>query len=286
MVKRTLVLGGGGSVGLAWEAAILGGLSDSGFDARAADLIIGTSAGSVVGACVAHGSDPRVVLRERAAPDAGERANFAPNPEDVAAVFRVWGGSASMTPAACAEVGRLAMASRTMPEEQWLGSFAEYGWPGWPETQLLVMAVACETGALRAFSSDDGVPIEVAAAASCAVPGLAPTVTIDGRHYMDGGVGSWTSAELALRVNAEKVLIVAPAGVAGPGVRGLAAGQVAEETAALKAAGATVRLITFDDAARDAGKNLMDAGAIPLVVAAGDAHVLRIAKDVCAWWGG
>lgn len=285
-MRRALVLGGGGSVGLAWEAAILGRLGDAGFEARNSEIIIGTSAGAVVGAAVGHGWDPREMMRRRAAAELGQRASMAPNPFDVAAVFGVWGAREEMTQADCAAVGKLAIAAKTAPEEQLLDGFAQYGWPGWPETPLLVMAVDCETGALRSFSRDDGVPIERAAAASCSVPGLFPPVSIGGRRYTDGGVASWTSADLALRARPEKVLIVAPAGVEGGGVRGLAARQVARETAVLEAAGASVRLITFDDAARAVGSNLMDVTAMPAVAAAGDAHAQTIVADVLAWWSG
>src|SRR5260370_22782556 len=54
---RALVLGGGGVAGVAWELGILTGLHDTGVDVRGADVIIGTSAGSVVGAQIASGTN-------------------------------------------------------------------------------------------------------------------------------------------------------------------------------------------------------------------------------------
>ena len=285
-MKRALVLGGGGGVGIAWETAMLAGLLDGGLDARAADLIIGTSAGSVVGASIAHGRDPRELMRDLASSGSGGGNNVPPDPTDVAAVFRLWGSFDEMTEENRAAVGKLAMAANTVPQDQWLEGFAQYGWPAWPETPLLIAAVDCESGALRAFSRDDGVPIERAVAASCAVPGLFPAVTIDGRHYTDGGVRSWTSADLALRVAPDNVLIVAPAGDEGPGVRGLAARQVAAEVAMLESAGVSVRLITFDEAAREAGQNLMDRAAMPAAAAAGASHARQIAAELSEWWRG
>lgn len=50
-----LVLGGGGVVGIAWETGVLKGLRDGGVDPATADLIIGASAGSVVGALLCGG---------------------------------------------------------------------------------------------------------------------------------------------------------------------------------------------------------------------------------------
>lgn len=50
-----LALGGGGVTGIAWETGLLKGLRDAGLDLTGADLIVGTSAGSVVGAQMATG---------------------------------------------------------------------------------------------------------------------------------------------------------------------------------------------------------------------------------------
>ena len=55
MTRTALVLGGGGVTGIAWELGILKGLADAGVDLSAADLVVGTSAGSVVGAQITSG---------------------------------------------------------------------------------------------------------------------------------------------------------------------------------------------------------------------------------------
>ena len=56
-MKRALVLGGGGVIGVAWETGLLKGLAQGGIDVRSADVVIGTSAGSMVGTRVAAGHD-------------------------------------------------------------------------------------------------------------------------------------------------------------------------------------------------------------------------------------
>src|SRR6266700_7731057 len=50
-----LVLGGGGIPGVAWETGLLHGLHEAGLDLTGADLFLGTSSGSLVGAQVATG---------------------------------------------------------------------------------------------------------------------------------------------------------------------------------------------------------------------------------------
>src|SRR5689334_3986511 len=52
---RALVLAGGGAAGNAWELGLIAGLADRGVDVVAADLIVGTSAGSTVAAQVTSG---------------------------------------------------------------------------------------------------------------------------------------------------------------------------------------------------------------------------------------
>jgi len=289
-MKRALVLGGGGNVGIAWELGILAGLLDGGLDVRNADLVIGTSAGSVVGTSLAHGGDPRDLLERRrnepprALGDVARRDTEAFQ-GSITAIFQLWTSVDVMTQPHLARIGALALNAPTMPEEQWVGSFAANGWDGWPATPLLVTAVDCETGAFRAFDAASGVPIERAVAASCTVPGLFPPVTIGGARYMDGGVRSGTSADLAQRIEPDAALIVAPIGWAGRGIHALHARQIAQEMAALESVGARVRLIEPDDAAREHMSNLMDPAEAMPAADAGRAHAAAIAAAVARTWG-
>jgi NTE family protein len=209
----------------------------------------------------------------------------APDMAAVADVFALWASFDEMTPEHCAQVGRLALDMKTMSEADWLAGFAANGWPGWPAAPLLITAVDCESGQLRAFDSASGVPIERAVAASCAVPGLFPPVTIDGRRYMDGGVRSGTSADLAQRIEPQLVLILAPMGRREGGVDRLAAKQVAREMGELERVGAKVHLVHFDDATKDVvGMNLMDPTRVPDVLETGLAQGRRLAADLREWW--
>ena len=66
MDRRALVLGGGGVTGIAWETGLIAGLAELGIDLAAADVIIGTSAGSVVGADITSGQEPEALYQDRA----------------------------------------------------------------------------------------------------------------------------------------------------------------------------------------------------------------------------
>jgi NTE family protein len=284
-MKRALVLGGGGLVGIAWEMGVVAGLAEAGVDLRDADLIVGTSAGSVVGAHLAHGRDPATLEESAAARPLG---SFPPDVATITAVFQLWASFGEMTQDACAQVGRLALAAKTVPEDEWLAGFAANDWPGWPEKPLLITAVDCESGAFKAFDRHSGVEIHRAVAASCAVPGMVPPVTIGGRRYTDGGVRSGTSADLAQSIEPDRVLIIAPMGSPGveSGIGEVIARQIARETGELEGAGAKVYLIQLDEAAREAvGGNLMDPARAAPAAEAARAHVRRIAPEIREWWG-
>lgn len=281
-MKRALVFGGGGPVGFAWETAIATGLLDHGIDLRDAGIIVGTSAGAVVGTHLARARDPHELAERRRA--AAPPLN-SPSP-DVAAlteIFTVWGTSDER----CAAVGHLALAAKTMPEEQWLAGFAETTPATWPPTPLLITAVDAESGEFRLFDAASGVDAFRAVAASCSVPGMAPPVTIAGRRYMDGGVRSGTSADAAAASQPDLALIIAAMGASERGVGALAARQIERETAQLEAADIRVRAIRFDAAAIEAcGGNLMDRSRAEPTAAAGSAHAATIASGLAAWWAG
>jgi NTE family protein len=68
----------------------------------------------------------------------------------------------------------------------------------WPDRALLITAVdEPRPASFRVFDRAAGVPLVRAVAASCAVPGVWPPVTIDGRRNMDGGIRSAANADLA-----------------------------------------------------------------------------------------
>ena len=81
--RTALVFGGGGITGIAWEIGLLAGLAEAGVDLAAADLVVGTSAGSVVGAQITSGADLEAMFARQLEPPAQEkvarmsRANLA-----------------------------------------------------------------------------------------------------------------------------------------------------------------------------------------------------------------
>lgn len=273
------MLGGGGLAGIAWLYGLLTGLAERGVDLARADLVVGTSAGSAVGANVAGGRD----LGERYA------AQLATGTGEVAA--SVGGGVAlRMARAALlgprgaqqvrARIGRVALAADTVPEQQRFDLMAtRLGGADWPSGRdLQVTAVDAHTGAFRAFDRDSGVTLTEAVAASCAVPGVWPPVSALGTRWIDGGVRSMANADLA--AGYERVVVLAPL-TSGFGAMARPRTQVE----ALAASSSAV-LVTPDDAARAAfGRNTLDPARRPPSARAGLAQAAAVAAEVRAVWG-
>jgi len=286
MTRNALVLGGGGALGISWEVGLLAGLREEGVDVGNADLIVGTSAGSVVGTQIALGKTWSELMTEQLEPDDGRIGVLMAgiDPASVLQLFMRWSGIKEMTQETCAEIGAAALAAQTVSEDEWVAYFEEHlEGADWPERPLLLTAVDCETGAFQTWDRDSGVGLGQAVASSCAVPGLFPAVTINGRRYTDGGVRSGTSADLASGY--DSVLIVAPIGARSDGIDPLLGRQARTEAEALSAAGTSVELVFPDSAALEAmGINRMDVSRRDKAVHGGIVQGKALASRLAATW--
>lgn len=254
-MRYGLVLGGGGVVGIAWEIGVLAGLQRAGaLDPATVDAIVGTSAGSVVGTRLALGHDLEAMVAEQLEAPAPPRAEGdGERPRgDMSVVMEIFGElrkAPKVTPEVAKVVGQKAMDAPTPPEDRWIASFeTTLGGAGasWPEGRdLRIAALDCHTGERRMWTGADAatVPLATAVASSCAVPGMFPTVAINGSRYTDGGVWSGTNADVLLEDRPEAVLIIAPTAGAAAQQAGRR-NSIDAEGDQLEAAGVQVAKIT------------------------------------------
>jgi len=277
MSETALVLGGGGVTGVAWELGILTGLAAAGVDLAKADLVVGTSAGSVVGTYVASGIDLEERYGRQIAASSGEIPARLGLPTFARFAWAMLRSRDAVTYAA--RVGKMALAAQTLPEASRREVIAgRLGVTEWPSKRFLVTSVDAATGEFKVFDRDSGVSIVDAVGASCAVPGVWPPVTIDGRRYIDGGVRSATNADLASGY--QKVVIIAPISLGGKHIP-----RVSAQAAALREAGASVIVITPDAAAKTAiGRNVLDPARRPGSARAGRTQATAIAEEVAQVW--
>ena len=207
-----LVLGGGGVVGVAWEVGVLAGLADAGIDPASAELVVGTSAGSVVGTQLRQGRSIEALVAEQRESHAD--ANSPPPTTDLTPlieIFETLRSAKRRTPEVLREVGRKAIAAETQPEADWVGRFSSIVGEGdWPDRDLWITAVDCATGQRRVWTAADRVAIASAVASSCAIPGVFAPVTLDGSRYTDGGLWSSSNLDVVLDSSVDAAVFVGP----------------------------------------------------------------------------
>lgn len=254
---HALVLGGGGVAGIAWITGLLAGLAEAGQDVTAgADVLIGTSAGANVAAQLGSGLSLEELFARQVDPALQSSELMAEIDWTKFAADLQPYMSASMTQAEQLRgFGRFALDADTVPEARRI-AVIESRLPShvWPTRPLKLTAIDCASGELTVFDAASGVSLVEAVAASAAVPGIWPPVTIGGRRYMDGGVRSADNADLA--AGADRVIVISPMGMDSP----LPSPRPLREVlAGLKDGGAAVTVISPDETAAAAiGVNALD----------------------------
>jgi NTE family protein len=249
---------------------------------EAADLVVGTSAGATAAAKVRSGIPPAELLASVLSPPVQPVGQNRERPPSLpmAMVFERMGAIGAAATSA-ADLQR-AMGAFGLESDSILGPgagqrraivAARLPRPEWPERPMIVTAIDAHTGELVAFDRESGADLVDAVTASTALPGLVPTVSINGTPYIDGGVRSPDNADLASGY--ANVVVLSPLGGRGgtPPQRGAdPAGQfeglrrppewgtdLASQVEALRKQGSRVEVITPDADSRAAfGTNLTD----------------------------
>lgn len=288
MTRRALVLGGGGITGIAWETGLLAGLAEAGVDLTTADRVVGTSAGSIVGAQVTGSPLTMDELYRRQLLPPAELGDTAPLAKIGPSVLLRFAGSLVRARGDVERFGRLlgaqavALAARgRVPtvEERYEQVDQRIHGLTWTDRDLVVTAVDADTGALVAFGprgDHPDVALEDAVNASCAVPCVYPPIPIGSRTYVDGGVRSGANADLAAGFD--------PVVVLSPLDRGI--GPIRSATQQLRDLGVRHLVITPDEDARRAiGRNVLDPAARPPSARAGYAQAVTHVEELRELWG-
>jgi NTE family protein len=275
--RKALVLAGGGITGIGWEIGVLAGLAELGVDLTDADLIVGTSAGSVVGAQLANGLGVQKLYEEQLRDPTGEIT--ARIGAGVLLRFVIAGLLPGSDQRARVRLGKFALAAKTVPESDRIAVIEErLPVKEWPERGLLITAVEATTGDLKVFDRDSGVSLVNAVAASCAVPIVWPPVTIDGHRYMDGGARSVANADLAKGYG--RVVVLAPVTAS---LR--RSGRIGEQLAGLGKHQHSVVVSPDADAKAAIGRNVLDPAHRAASARAGRAQARSIRDAVAVVWG-
>ncbi|MDX3310573.1 patatin-like phospholipase family protein [Streptomyces sp. NPDC054884] len=231
--RRALVIGCGGTLGFAWTIAALTAAEEQlNWDARTAEVLVGTSAGAEVVSALGSGrsvSDLLAALRAEPGADPLLLNHVHTHPGALPPV--PWPGLPGAGLVAAAVRGRVSPGSglvgllpRGRGDAHWLHRFGAALADGrpWPDsTRTWLVAADARSGRRVAFGAPGAPAADLgsAMAASWAIPGWFPPVRIGGRTYLDGGAVSPTSADLlvplAVPLRLDEVVIVAPMATSG-----------------------------------------------------------------------
>jgi NTE family protein len=177
-MTRALVLGGGGPLGVGWQAGLLSALTEASVPVGDADLVVGTSAGSIVGAQLTSGrplTDLLVRIGQTAPWQVGKPGESIDLEEMIATL----------------DPGHAA------PEADWVDYFdflCDLDWPA----PFRCTSFSISSGSFAVWDQASGVDLQRAVASSCTVPGLVSPVTIHGESWIDGGARDALNADLAI----------------------------------------------------------------------------------------
>jgi len=290
------VLGAGGVLGAAWTTGALCALEETeGFDVRTADVIVGTSAGSVLAALLGAGvrpADLRDDLLGQSVAD-GPLAGYTYDHD------RATGGSLPSRPKPGLGSARLLLRTVRHPMSVTpmaaLSSILPAGrgslWSvrhlieavtpagDWsPHPNLWVVAMDYDSGRRVAFGRDGHpvAPLAEAVLASCSIPAWYAPVKVGGRRYIDGGTCSPTSVDLLAGLDLDEVYVLAPmasfdydeptsvAGKVERAFRRTVTRRVLREAGKVRAASAAATRVTVVGPGREdleaIGANMMDPG--------------------------
>ncbi len=293
--QRGVAFGGGGEWFVAWTLSFLAAAKHGGVDLGIADVTVGTSAGSIVGAFL---TDAR--LRRGAT----EMSILASHPALLTRMVRTSTGHVSQQRAAnllaeasstdrqtVTEIGRAAMASRNTPVDDYERSLRlMLGHGDWPSPVHHVTAVDCYTGDRVVIDCESGIPIATACAASSSLPGVNGPVWVGDRYCMDGGIGT-SSTHSDLLAGTKHAVIFS--------MMSLSPGQAAERTGSfgfaerlspgtarreadeLASAGTKTLLIAANP---DPGTDFMDPAQLAGAVEDGHARATAMIEELAAVW--
>ena len=299
-IRRAIVIGGGGVLGGTWAVGALRALEESrGFDARSADLLVGTSAGSVLVSLLGNGVSVSELMQHyrEDVVTSGPLAGYSWSADLAAGGHRPslpknWlPGSPALMRESVIHPGQknaTAVLSAFLPEGgrslERVGHLVDAvtpmgQWAAHDGVWVIAMDYASGRRTVFGRSGAPQVPLRSAVMASCAIPGWFTPVRIGEHAYIDGGAVSATSVDVVSHAELDEVYVIAPMAAADSGRasglvgwldrrwRAQVTGVCDREVAQVRATGASVFVAQPSGAdLKVMGSNVMDSSRRALVL--------------------
>ncbi|NRD77109.1 patatin-like phospholipase family protein [Bacillus sp. BRMEA1] len=266
-------------MGIGWETGYLAGLADRGIDTRLADLVVGTSAGSQVGAVISSRMPWDDIWERLVYPKPAEKSPSG----SLGSLFVEYDeiAASSKTPEEWIQrLGKLATESKTMTEnEQFSRIRTKIGDLQWAQS-LRITAIDLTTSQRVVWESNSGIELLRAVSASSSLPGVWPPTTIGSRQYFDGGAHSMENADIA--EGASKVLILSV------GLPVKTPFKLEDQIRRLQESGSKVELVKPNKktyaALQQLGGNPVDPQIRPVIAACGREQGHEDAERIAQFW--
>jgi NTE family protein len=248
---RAIVLGGGSEYMSSFLVGYFHAMLSNGVNLRLADIVVGTSAGAILGSALLGG---RLDLFSAEFNLLGEypkiMAKFVPTNKFTPSQERVIkmgieakdGGAATIQ-----AIGHAAMAAKSIPQDKFEMNAKVFlgGMKNIPP-KMYITTIDCYTAERLAIAPDSGVPVAAAVAASASAPGVTGPTWIKDRVCMDGSIGP-TETHCDIVAGSKRALVVVLADTLEQEKAGLRLNNlpntILQEVKDLQAGGTKVKLV-------------------------------------------
>ncbi len=248
---RALVLGGGSEYMSSFLVGYFKAMLTNGVNLRLADIVVGTSAGAILGSALLGG---RLDLFS------GEFNALADHPELMAKMVPAQQYSPSQerviqmgidardgSPAIIQAIGHAAMAAKSIPANKFETNMRVFlgDLQAIPD-KMYITTIDSYTAERLVIAPDSGVPVYTACSASASAPGVTGPTWVKDRYCMDGSIGP-TETHCDIIAGAKRALVVVLADTIAQEEAGLRLNHlpntILQEVKDLQAGGTKVKLV-------------------------------------------
>lgn len=248
---RAIVLGGGSEYMSSFLVGYFHAMLTNGVNLRLADIVVGTSAGAVLGSALLGSrldlfsaefnllaDYPKIMAK------LVPTKKFSPSQERV---MKMGIEAKDGSPVTIQAIGHAAMAAKSIPSEKFkkninvfLGDMKDI------PPKMYITTIDCYTAERLVIGPDSGVPVTTACSASASAPGVTGPTWVNDRYCMDGSIGS-TETHCDIVAGSKRALVVALADTIEQEKEGLRLNRlpntILQEVKDLEAGGTKVKLV-------------------------------------------